>query len=487
MPLFGSKTKKKNKNRIPETSPPSATQGYSWLPSREDQSKQRKYGNQALLSDQQIGRTTIPTRRQLESMLGKAKEDSFGGLKKNSTAYRPVLDRLDDLNRYLDETELTRDPEGMNVQLDAVLDKMRNLEQAVLHYIRIKKNNKKAIYMQNILLPVIRNVRVTMIAKIKQYQLNPPPINAMPKLYIIAAGPLHKNTELDDTMKTNVSAKGAINKVDFFRLNYSTQGVFKGDKKKLEDPEKIQDPEKKQSAETEEWMAGFAKINKLDAHMANRNVAMYRLDRLLGGDLIPRTEFAIRRFGSKTVQGTIMYKVNGEAAGHLGNDGKLVANASQKTGDKSNAINVQDPVLQRCLSRLQLLDTLAMQVDRHWGNYFIEYDEAGNVIGVKGIDNDLSFGERSETTRVASYPGISKFVDKEMADRILALRPEDLEAALGDLLSENEMAALIQRLANLQQHLQSATLLEPDEWNEVTAQAMMEEKSSYYNDLVKWL
>ena len=172
MSLFGSKTKKKTEEKAPVSS---GGAGYSWKPSMDDKSGQREKGNQSMLKEmhEQQGLTMIPRRRDLENVLGKAKEDSFGGLKKNSTTYRPVLDHLDALNNYLNSTELAPDPDGMNKQLDQVIALMGNLEQAVLNYIKVKENNKKAKYMRDILLPVIRNVRVTVIAKVNQYKVNP--------------------------------------------------------------------------------------------------------------------------------------------------------------------------------------------------------------------------------------------------------------------------------------------------------------------------
>ena len=62
-----------------------------------------------------------------------------------------------------------------------------------------------------------------------------------------------------------------------------------------------------------------------------------------------------------------------------------------KYGKSHTLIAITDPVLQRRLSRLQLLDTLAMQVDRHGGDCCIQFDENGKVIGAKGIDNDMAF------------------------------------------------------------------------------------------------
>jgi len=101
----------------------------------------------------------------------------------------------------------------------------------------------------------------------------------------------------------------------------------------------------------------------------------------------------------------------------------------------------------------------------------------------------MAFGEKDDIKkRAKEFPGISQFVDKEMAERIMQLRPEHLEAALGDLLSPQEMQALISRLQKLQQHLSSATLLEPEQWNEATAMMQLQEKfdkkgGSYFADM----
>lgn len=492
MSRFGSLTKKKSEDK---TQTPSGGVGSTWKPIyKPDDSKQNLKGNQSVVRElnSQSGRTMIPRRKDIERILGKPKEDAFFGLKKNSTNYRPVLDHLDALNQYLDSTELAPDVNGMNAQLDQVIALMKNLEEAVGKYVAAKKNNQKAIYLNDVLLPLIRNVRVNVIAKINQYRLNPPDLP--PKWYLIANASPTKTTRLDDSMATGATGKGGINQVQFFQLNSSQQGVFKETKDEIEEAERGEN-EIESSKVTEYEVAHYeAKIDIKDARLAERNVALYRLDKLLGGDVIPRTEFAIRKFGGAEVKGTIMDKVSG-VSGSKVRDDKMVADESEKTGEKAGFVNAKDPNLQRLLSRLQLIDALAYQVDRHEGNFFVEFDNNGKVIGVKGIDNDMAFGSRTDVTKykgARNYAGIGKYVDKEMAQRILALRPEDLEAALGDLLGDKEMAALLQRLTKIQQELQSAQLLDPDQWNDMTAMDMVKEqnnmlfggKESYYARMV---
>jgi hypothetical protein len=138
----------------------------------------------------------------------------------------------------------------------------------------------------------------------------------------------------------------------------------------------------------------------------------------------------------------------------------------------------------RLLSRLQLLDTLALQMDRHGGNFFVQQDQAGNVIGITGIDNDMSFGT---VTNVASpnkqYPGMSRYVDAELAVKILNLNPELLKLALSDLLTSAEIDAALERLRRLQAHLQQLqsqnALLQPNQWDAAVAQGLLDERRGY--------
>jgi len=95
------------------------------------------------------------------------------------------------------------------------------------------------------------------------------------------------------------------------------------------------------------------------------------------------------------------------------------------------AFNYADPVLRRDLTKLQWLDCLTGQVDRHGHNYFVETDPAGTtVLGVKGIDNDMAFGAQVGADRLAGADHrqpMPKVVDRETFDAFHRLTDSDID------------------------------------------------------------
>ena len=84
---------------------------------------------------------------------------------------------------------------------------------------------------------------------------------------------------------------------------------------------------------------------------------------------------------------------------------------------KNNADNAQirGKVAQK-LNRLQWLDMISGQMDRHWENYFIHIDKATHEVTLKGIDCDASF----TTFRT----GLQKYaLDKFTSDKFRARLP----------------------------------------------------------------
>jgi hypothetical protein len=111
------------------------------------------------------------------------------------------------------------------------------------------------------------------------------------------------------------------------------------------------------------------------------------------------------------------------------------------------------------------------------------------VLGVTGIDNDYSLGTNTEINRWnQELPGMSRFVDEEIANSILNLDPELLSMAMADLLSEQELSALLERLNKLKQFLQplkdTGKLLKPNEWTTAIAQGLLDEDKSYYSKMI---
>ena len=69
-------------------------------------------------------------------------------------------------------------------------------------------------------------------------------------------------------------------------------------------------------------------------------------------------------------------------------------------GDPEERKRVEGQVAQQ-LNRLQWLDIITGQGDRHWGNYFIHIDKVTHAVSLKGIDNDASFS--NDRTGVQTY------------------------------------------------------------------------------------
>lgn len=186
----------------------------------------------------------------------------------------------------------------------------------------------------------------------------------------------------------------------------------------------------------------IVRIPKQNPAFAKRSVATYKLDRLLGSNVIPPT-FLAQHEGA---QGWVMEKVNGD----LGRD-------RLQNGEVMN-----NPLVRQGLSKLYLLDVITGQVDRNAGNYMIVV-ENGVIKGVRGIDNDLSFGEGynyDTFERNKNYlfgniagkmPSQLNEIDRTFAERIIqvANQPALITDALTGLLTDAEINATIVRLNKL--------------------------------------
>lgn len=415
----------------------------------------------------------------------------------NSTRYRTVLDKVDQFDRYVEGTLLSSAPDEMDQQTEHVMSLYASVENAADQYIADKGEDDKTAYMKNLRrsLPLEKLAVRSTVEEHKRH-----PDLKKPKWKLITSAHPIKLVDLDSDMATGVSESGALNSVSFFENEIGDEGVFKETKNTILTEDELPPTathEEREKAGSEAWVAGEkAGIDLKNARLAERNVAMSRLDQLLGAGVIAHTEFALHNSGSGVQKGTFMLKAKGQKAGSLIQSGQIAQDAEGKSQPDmpENAIDMNDPNLQRCLSRLQLIDTLAMQVDRHYGNFFVQFDESGRVLGVTGIDNDMSFGNVKAIAKGRQeFPGLSRFVDKELAERILALRDDDLVAVMEDLLSPEEIDSLLERLHALQSHLkQDATrLLTADQWNEATAKGMLDEHkrdddhSSYYGRMKK--
>lgn len=201
-------------------------------------------------------------------------------------------------------------------------------------------------------------------------------------------------------------------------------------------------------------------IRQHDPNYGARAVAMYRLDQLLKAGVTARAEFAIHQDGDgKSVLGTVLESAKGVAAAktRFGMDAKH----TKKMGP--GAVALDDPVLQRGINKLQILDAIAGQLDRHQGNYYIEAGKDGKVKGVTGIDLDMAFGSDMKTPDKKSsggahnYHGLPKAIDAEMGKVILALDEDLIRDALTGLLSPAEVNSTVLRFRAVKDAVKEAS------------------------------
>ena len=187
-------------------------------------------------------------------------------------------------------------------------------------------------------------------------------------------------------------------------------------------------------------------IRQVDPNYGARAVAMYKIDQILGAGVTARAEFATHVDKSgKTVMGTVLEAAKGSSGG----DTKFTMN--QAEAKQTGGVSLDDPKLQSGLNKLQILDAICGQLDRHAGNYFVETDPQGNVIGVTGIDLDMAFGEdmltpdSREAAIAHNYKGMPEYVDAEFGRAILKIAPGTIQDALTGLLSPAEVNAAVRR------------------------------------------
>jgi hypothetical protein len=228
-------------------------------------------------------------------------------------------------------------------------------------------------------------------------------------------------------------------------------------------------------------------------------VAASRVDQALGFNILAKERFGKRTIDQQERVGTLSPKVKGQATMSnifdeemvgLSDDEKQVklendASSYQErdgklyklTGQRHVAFDYSNPVTQRGLSDLQILDAIISQGDRHGGNIFI--DAKG---GVHGIDNDMTM-DYQQHIKSSNYKmlGMPQFVDAGTAERLLGMDAKDLIKRINkktppdQRLQQGELDALEQRFdlvkAYLRQEKNAGRLVR--DWSQQTYNAQV--------------
>ena len=201
---------------------------------------------------------------------------------------------------------------------------------------------------------------------------------------------------------------------------------------------------------------------KIDAKsdISKRNVATSRMAKLLGlDDMVAKSTVADVTVNGKKMTGIAMEEAKGKDYIDIG--GAAV---------KKNRKPRYSPKAFKQILSLQIFDVICGQVDRNAANYLCGHEEkAGSniteITEIKAIDNDVSFGLLSYDEIVNSgRMGVNRlksiestggnlsipWIDKELADNILAIDTEVLDYQMCDILDKDERKALADRIKGVQ-------------------------------------
>lgn len=267
---------------------------------------------------------------------------------------------------------------------------------------------------------------------------------------------------------------GAFNKV--YTARYSgSEGIVKDVFKPL-------------SSEDSGWVAHKIGIDLNHPQIANRNLATQDVARALGFDVVVDCQIGFGRLPedrpgtpSELQIGLVMGRAPGEPA------------------SRTRPEHYANPEVRREITKLQLLDHLVGQGDRHGGNYFIHVhtDARGKTqVKVSGIDNDQCFGKNTthgndihhaaNDKQRSGFRGtkMPELIDTDMAAALRSITPKRLDALLGDKLSPAEVKAARSRLQSLHDHVdrleRKNQVITPTQWNARKDMSAFHTKSNSY-------
>jgi hypothetical protein len=221
-------------------------------------------------------------------------------------------------------------------------------------------------------------------------------------------------------------------------------------------------------ASGEGWTGSKTGIPKGNPQVAMRNLATLEYAQKLGFDVVPDTKLALLQIPGKT-PGFVSTRL-----------GLLVALAPGREASGTDAATLKRPDVAREVTKLQLLDHLTGQGDRHGGNYFVHIDSSDRAV-VSGIDNDQCFGGKArspDAIRYARLPArkgfhgteLRRFLDTDMARAVNNIQHTDLQEMLGDKLTVGEIRAAGKRLDGPKRHISQlerrSNVVSPGAWEQ---------------------
>lgn len=220
--------------------------------------------------------------------------------------------------------------------------------------------------------------------------------------------------------------------------------------------------------------------------LTSRNVATSRIAELLGvGHMIAHSEKMRVSINGMVKTGCFMEFAKGlDLNSRKEEDLALI----EQTEFTYNASFLKD------MCSMEALDFLCGQNDRHGRNMFYQLSEPDvngkrTIVGLQGIDNDLSFGEKEFLASPHQGEiGDMTFISQDLAQNIAKLDRDTLEFALGDIIPQKQIDVMAKRVQIFQEHMkEKMVLVEQSEWKQVekVVNTAVETKGKLPEDMVQ--
>ncbi len=189
------------------------------------------------------------------------------------------------------------------------------------------------------------------------------------------------------------------------------------------------------------YSVGSAGIDP-EQSLTDRSVATSKLAGLLGlGSMVSDSGTAVIKKDGKEITGNVTEDAGG------------------KTIDRMKGTwSYSDKAIGQAYT-LQVFDMICGQIDRHHENYRV-IEKNQNVDSIKAVNNEMSFGKLTWEKIAAGHENISPLTESHVRampiaviNQILSLDEKALQEALGDVLDNDSMHYLLDRLAGVQKSI----------------------------------
>ncbi len=197
-----------------------------------------------------------------------------------------------------------------------------------------------------------------------------------------------------------------------------------------------------------------------DVTVTNRNVSTSRIVSDLGADdVIAKSETAVFEKDGRLMRMNVMEEATGMDMNEIVAEAKAQNKRLEYTPEALNQI-----------SKMRILDLICGQVDRNRSNYKVQSREDPNdpnvwkIVSVKGIDNDMSFGELDGAQIIRGAGALVPindlgeytlpFLEEEFWHTLQAYTPEQAAAGQVDLRTDAEINALKERIVTVKAEIQ---------------------------------